>query len=264
MRTTPCDPTCQSVEMFMNVSSGETQRQGQRAEYRADRRDPPADELAAAEDHAGDRKQRVAVADVGIGRRGDAEQGEPPSTASSRRRARIDAGLDASSDQPARRSRARCRRRRAGARRSEVRISRASACPATTTRRNQLAGTAQGGGLHAHDRCSHCGALPPGRRQQQHAPGRTRRSTCRASRRSRAEARLDQGAERRRRPSTQPSSTPTPNNGDHIQPGRRRRRRRSRQSANRKIVVVDRDHQHLRQSREAIGTARFSSSVRPK
>ena len=50
------------------------QRQRQRADHRADRRDAAADEFAAAEDHAGDREQRVAVADIGVGRGGDADQ----------------------------------------------------------------------------------------------------------------------------------------------------------------------------------------------
>ena len=61
-----------------NMHEGEQRRgrhrQRQRADHRADRRHPAADEFAAAENDAGDRQQRVAVADIGVGRGGDADQ----------------------------------------------------------------------------------------------------------------------------------------------------------------------------------------------
>ncbi len=53
----------------MKVSSGEAASASVSAPmHRADRRDAAADELAAAEDDAGDRQQRVAVADIGVAR----------------------------------------------------------------------------------------------------------------------------------------------------------------------------------------------------
>ena len=59
----------------MKVRSGEAASASVRAPMTgADRRDAAADELAAAEDDAGDRQQRVAVADIGVGRGGDADQ----------------------------------------------------------------------------------------------------------------------------------------------------------------------------------------------
>src|SRR5262245_13130462 len=49
-------------------------RQGERAEHRTNRRDPPADKLAAAQDHPGDGEKGVAIADIGIRRCGGADQ----------------------------------------------------------------------------------------------------------------------------------------------------------------------------------------------
>ena len=59
IRIAPCAPICQSGEMRMKDEerAGQGQRHG--ADHRADRRHAPADELAAAQDHAGDRQQRV-------------------------------------------------------------------------------------------------------------------------------------------------------------------------------------------------------------
>ena len=103
MRMAPLAPTCQSGGMCMKVSSGEAASASVSAPmHRADRRDAAADELAAAEDDAGDRQQRVAIADIGVGRGGDADQRHAGEHAEQRRPARTATTLVLSSDQPAR------------------------------------------------------------------------------------------------------------------------------------------------------------------
>ncbi len=76
MRIAPCAPICQSGEMrrkdrnepaSVSVSAPITAPIG---------RDAAADELAATEDHAGDRQQRVAQRDISIGRGGQADEGD--------------------------------------------------------------------------------------------------------------------------------------------------------------------------------------------
>ena len=75
--TAPCAPICQSGEMRMKIRNEPVRVSVTRADHRADRRDAAADELAAAQDHAGDRQQRVAVGDMGVRRGGEADQAEP-------------------------------------------------------------------------------------------------------------------------------------------------------------------------------------------
>ena len=74
IRIAPCAPICQSGGMRRKERKEPASVRVMRADHGTDGRDPPADELAAAEDHAGDREQRVAQRDVGVGRGGEPDQ----------------------------------------------------------------------------------------------------------------------------------------------------------------------------------------------
>lgn len=76
MRIAPCAPICQSGGILRNVRQRRRQRQGEGADDRTDRRDAAADEIAAPEDDPGDGEEGVAVGDVGLRRRGEADEGE--------------------------------------------------------------------------------------------------------------------------------------------------------------------------------------------
>ena len=71
-------PFARDLPVGRDVHEGQERRRGQRqgqcADHRADRRNAAADEFAAAQNDARDGKQRIAIADIGVGGGGDADQ----------------------------------------------------------------------------------------------------------------------------------------------------------------------------------------------
>ena len=114
IRIAPCAPICQSGGMRRKVEERAGSVSVIAPMHRADRRDAAADELAAAEDHAGDREQRVALGDVGVGRGGEADQRQARRARRRSRRARTSSPWSSAATSRRARSPSDCRRSRAG------------------------------------------------------------------------------------------------------------------------------------------------------